>query len=64
MKQNGKEYVWMVVTEDEYELPLVIAESPTELAKIIGTKPDTIRSCYSHYKNGRVKHCKFRKVEV
>ena len=32
------DYVYMKITKDKYELPVAVAESTTELAKICGLK--------------------------
>lgn len=32
----------MMVTTDKYELPLVVADSVDELAKLLGVKPNSI----------------------
>lgn len=64
MKLHGKEYVWMYVTDDEYEFPIHITDSVTELARLIGTKPNTISSSYSHWIKGEHKTCRYRKVRV
>lgn len=37
----------MKVTRDEYELPLAVADSSAELARIVGVKEGTIRGCVS-----------------
>ena len=42
--------VWMKVSKDKYELPLCIADSAKELAKLCGTTENTIKSCVSHAK--------------
>ena len=34
--------IWMKVTNDEYELPVAIADSRSELARKLGIKPNTI----------------------
>jgi hypothetical protein len=34
----------MMVTKDEYELPMAIADTPTELAKMVGTTRAAINS--------------------
>lgn len=39
---EGK-YYWLKVTNDRYELPLVVAESCGELAKACGVTVNTIR---------------------
>ena len=36
--------VWMKVTHDEYELPVAIADSCKELAKIVGKTSNTVSS--------------------
>ena len=36
-------YYWLIVTADEYELPLVVADSVAELAKMTGINPVVIR---------------------
>ena len=43
-----KQKLYMVVTRDKYELPLIVEDSPTRLAKAIGMNPKTLRSCLSH----------------
>ena len=30
--------VWMYVTQDKYELPIYVADSVKELAKLVGTR--------------------------
>lgn len=42
--------VYMKITKDEFELPVAVADSPKELAKIVGTKPNYILSSISHAK--------------
>ena len=40
--------LWMQVTDDKYELPLVVAKSAGELARLTGQKRSSICSCISH----------------
>ena len=40
--------VWMKVTNDEYELPIAVADSVSELAKIVNAKPTHISSAVCH----------------
>lgn len=60
--------LYMMTTRDKYELPLAIADSPSELAKITGASQNTILSCLSHKKtrkNKTEKHfSRWHKVEV
>lgn len=37
------EYYWMMVTRDRYELPIFVAESVRELARMVGCSASTIR---------------------
>lgn len=53
----------MEVTQDEYELPVTVAYTVAELARLRGAKESTIYSCISHEKAGRIKS-KYKKVEV
>jgi len=48
--------VWMKVTCDEYALPMAIADTSVELAKMCGTTPNTVVSTWSHYQKGRIKY--------
>ena len=46
--------LYMKVTRDEYELPVAVAETKAELARMLGIKRDHVRSAFSHakkYKN-------------
>jgi hypothetical protein len=54
----------MMVTDDELELPLVVADSAQELADIIGRNVNTIYSGISHEQHGRIKRSIYKKVEI
>ena len=56
--------LWLEVTKDKYELPLAVADTQSELAKMRGTTKEKIRTSYSKYKLGIAKSCKYRRVEV
>lgn len=55
--------IWMKVSEDGYELPEAVADTPSELAKIIGVKPNNISSAISKAKSRGYK-CMYQKVVV
>ena len=55
--------VYMEVTQDKYELPVAVADSVKELAKLVGVKKDTIWTMINHAKN-RGGKCKYIKVEL
>lgn len=44
------ECVWMKVTHDKYELPVAVANTATELGKILNVHPNVIRSAVCHAK--------------
>ena len=48
MKQNK---VYMYVTDDKYELPLAVADTQAELAKLTHTTQNAISSSISHAKS-------------
>lgn len=56
--------IWMKVTCDELSLPLAVADTSSELAKMCGTTPNTVVSTWSHYRKGRIKHPSFICVDV
>lgn len=46
--------LYMKVTRDEYELPVAVAETKAELARMLGIKREHVRAAFSHakkYKN-------------
>lgn len=40
-------FVWMKVTKDKYELPVAVADSANELARILNTTANNISSSLS-----------------
>ena len=56
--------VWMVVTKDEYELPVAIADTAKELARICGVSNRTVISGALRSKSGKVKKSRYIKVEI
>ena len=55
--------LYMRVTDDEYELPVAVADSIPALARLIGVKPSTIYGVmYAAQKHGY--NCVYVKVEV
>lgn len=47
-----KTKVWMKVSNDEYELPIAVAETAAELAKLCGVTVNSIYSQISRVKSG------------
>ena len=56
--------IWMEITTDKYQLPLVVADSCTELAGAVGKKANDISSHIGHFKRGDLKKQRFVCVEV
>ena len=46
-------HLWLKVTQDEYELPLVVARSADELAKMCGVGKEVIFRWINRQKNNR-----------
>lgn len=71
-----KQYLWMAVTADEYELPLIVENTATALGRKLGVTEDTVRVMEYRGKNERYRRTrkgpmpgfgtryKVRKVEV
>lgn len=71
-----QQYLWMAVTADEYELPLVIEDTAAALARRLGVSENTVRTVEYRGKNERYRKTrkgpmpgfgvryKVRKVEV
>ena len=59
---HGADYLWLLVTEDEYEWPLVIADNLTEFSAIVGKSENAIRSavCKAEKRN---RWSRYRKVK-
>jgi hypothetical protein len=56
--------VWELVTEDEFELPILIADSAVELAEKVGCSVNNIYSSVSHLKRKDIARSKFQRVEI
>lgn len=51
-----------MITRDKYELPIVIADNPSELARMTGTTKENVCVSYNQLKNGKRKFSKYIKV--
>lgn len=55
----GKQrYLWMAVTADEYELPLVVEDTAAALARRLGVSENTVRTVEYRGKNERYRRTK------
>ena len=57
------DYIYMEVTQDEYELPVAIASTSTELAKLCQTTTNAIRQGLHRRKNPK-RWSRFVRVDV
>lgn len=55
-------YYWLLVEADEYELPLVVADTARELAEKCDTTKHNVETFVSKNSNGRIKGTKYLKV--
>jgi len=56
-------YIWMKVTDDKYELPVLIADSAEELASSVGVSPNTIYSAICHAEQ-RKRHSIYQRIKL
>lgn len=56
--------LYLYVTHDEYELPLVVTDSMRELADWLGVKKTTVESSLSKVRHGVVKDSRYKEVWV
>ena len=56
-------YYWLAVSADEYELPLVVADTAEELGKKYGLNKNAICDSVIKGHNGKLSGRKFVKVE-
>lgn len=56
--------LYIEVTNDEYELPVAVAESARELAEMRGVAKHTVLSALCKYRKGITQKCKYMKIEV
>lgn len=54
----------MKVTDDVYELPVLVADSCKELAETLGISPTTISSSIKRYESGERHSSIYRRVEI
>ena len=51
--------IWLKVTSDEYELPLAVADTATELARLCGVTVNTIYAQMSRVRAGTLPSCPY-----
>lgn len=56
--------LYLRVTNDEYELPMAVADSPSELAIMLGLKRQTLWSIFSRVRKGEYRYKIYQIVEI
>ena len=56
--------LWLKVTNDEYEFPIIVEDSIELLAKKCGIKAVSIRNNISKYNLGKIKYTSYKKVVI
>ena len=58
--------LWLLVSQDKYELPLIVAESCNELADKLGITAQGLRNTINYYKNknDHTGYCPYIKVMI
>lgn len=54
----------LAVTPDKYELPLYVADTVREMARIVGMRENNVSSLISKHKSGKRSGYKFLRIEV
>lgn len=57
-----KNYIYMMVSGDKYQLPLCVADSAEELAEKVGVKKGTIYSSVLRWEKGQTKKTKYIRI--
>ena len=58
-----KRKLWLLVSEDKYELPLCVAETARELGEMIGVNELRIINTVAQYKRRGKTFCRYVKLE-
>ena len=56
--------LWMLVTSDQYELPLMIADTVRELSQKSGISVSAIRSGANRYRDGKMHRSQYHRVSL
>ena len=59
-----KKYLYMAVTPDEYQLPLAVADSVQQLARMVGVTTNSIYSAISHGESRNWKKRRYVRIRI
>lgn len=61
---NTGEYIWVAYDDSRARLPVAIAPTADELARITGRTRSCVESAWCHYRLGHSKNTKYAKVYI
>ena len=64
MLVDRREVVWIAYSEDYPYLPVAAARTAQELARLVGTGTNTVESCWSKFKHGKIRYTRYHKVLI
>jgi DNA-binding transcriptional regulator YhcF (GntR family) len=56
--------LYMCVTKDEYELPIAVADTQAELARMLGVRLNTVNRAYHCLRSGKYKDSQYKEIEI
>ena len=56
--------VWMMVTDDQYELPVILASNAQALADKAGTTKNNVVSLANKFRSGKIARSRFHRVKL
>lgn len=59
-----QKYLWMAVSNDEYELPLAVADTAEELGKMLGIHRITVMTNVLRTESGKISGRRIVRVEL
>lgn len=58
------EYVWVAYGKDRARLPIAVADTAGELARIVGTTRNTVESLASKYRHRKIPWSRYQRVRI
>lgn len=56
--------IWMKITSDRFELPVAVADTAVELAKLCGVTANGIYSQMSRVRSGELESCPYLRITI
>lgn len=58
------DYVWVAYSDKPPYLPVAVADSASKLAAQVGTTTNTVESCWSKYRAGKIQRSSYQRVHI